>query len=87
MRTSVASTSRASETDAGGGGRTAPVWPFGYTAASNPLRIYDQDGVLVAREGDVIQMGGGFVEYVTDQELCGAAGAWIMSSRPVLIDP
>lgn len=32
-------------------------------------------------------MGGGFVEYVTDQELCGAAGAWVMSSRPVLIDP
>ena len=75
------------ESDAGSNGRTVPVWPFGYTAASNPLRIYDQDGVLVAREGDVIQMGGGFVEYVTDQELCGASGAWIMSSRPVVIEP
>lgn len=74
------------ETDAGGSGRTVPVWPFGFTAESNPLRIYDQDGVLVAQEGDVIQMGGGFVEYVTDQELCGAAGAWIMSSRPVVVE-
>jgi len=76
----------ADETDAGGSGRTVPVWPFGYTAESNPLRIYDQDGVLVAQEGNVIQMGGGFVEYVTDQELCGAGGAWIMSSRPVIVD-
>ena len=75
------------ESDSGSSGRTVPVWPFGYTAVSNPLRIYDQDGVLVAREGDVIQMGGGFVEYVTEQELCGASGAWIMSSRPVVIEP
>ncbi len=74
------------ETDAGDSGRTVPVWPFGYTAESDPLRIYDHDGVLVAQEGDVIQMGGGFVEYVTDRELCGAAGAWIMSSRPVVVD-
>jgi hypothetical protein len=74
------------ETDAGDNGRTVPVWPFGYTAESDPLRIYDHDGVLVAQEGDVIQMGGGFVEYVTDRELCGAAGAWIMSSRPVVVD-
>ena len=74
------------EFSADGSSRIVPVWPFGYTAESNPLRIYDQAGELIAQEGDVIQMGGGFVEYVTDQELCGAGGAWIMSSPPVIVE-
>jgi hypothetical protein len=64
-----------------------PVWPFGYTAEADPLRIYDHNGELVAEEGDTIQTGGGFVEYVTDQELCDAGGAWIMSSPPQVIKP
>jgi hypothetical protein len=74
------------EFSADGSSRILPVWPFGYTAGSNPLRIYDQAGELVAEEGDTIQMGGGFVEYVTEKELCGAGGAWIMSSPPVLVE-
>jgi hypothetical protein len=41
----------------------------------------------VAEEGDVIQMGGGFVEHVTENELCGAGGAWIMSSHPEIVNP
>ncbi|HKZ30597.1 MAG TPA: hypothetical protein VJ482_13320 [Acidimicrobiia bacterium] len=75
------------ESSPDGRGRVVPVWPFGYTAESNPLRIYDQDGELVAEEGDVIQMGGGFVEHVTENELCGAGGAWIMSSHPEIVNP
>jgi hypothetical protein len=75
------------EPGADGSARIVPVWPFGYTAESDPLRIYDHNGELVAEEGDTIQMGGGYVEYVTDQELCGAGGAWIMSSHPQVIDP
>jgi len=75
------------ESSPDGRGRIVPVWPFGYTAESNPLRIYDQDGELVAEEGDVIQMGGGFVEHVTENELCGAGGAWIMSSHPEIVNP
>lgn len=75
------------EFSADGSSRILPVWPFGYTAESNPLRIYDQAGEQVAEEGDTIQMGGGFVDYVTEKELCGAGGAWIMSSPPVLVEP
>lgn len=71
------------------GRRTVPVWPFGYTAEADPLRIYDQDGDLVAEEGDRIRMGGGFVgaEFLDNPELCGATGAWIMSSRPEVVEP
>ena len=71
------------------GSRTAPIWPFGYTAAANPLRIFDHDGRLVAREGDVIQVGGGHVGPPSDDrpENCGATDVWIMSSRPELVVP
>ena len=73
----------------GTGGRTLPVWPFGYTAELDPLRIYDFDGNLLAPEGDTIEMGGGFVSAeLTDVENdCGATGAWIASSPPVVVAP
>jgi len=72
-----------------GEARTAPIWPFGYTAESNPLRIFDQDGQLIAREGDVIQTGGGHVGPPDDDrpENCGANDVWIMSSRPEVVGP
>jgi hypothetical protein len=35
------------------------VWPAGYTARTDPIRIYGADGELVATEGDEILMGGG----------------------------
>ncbi len=70
-------------------GRTAPIWPFGYTAESSPLRIFDQDGRLVAREGDVIQVGGGYVGPPSDDrpEHCAATDVWIASGRPEVIGP
>ena len=73
----------------GTGGRTLPVWPFGYTAESDPLRIYDFDGNLLAEEGDTIEMGGGFVsaEFMDVENDCGATGAWIASSPPVVVTP
>ena len=73
----------------GTGGRTLPVWPFGYTAQSDPLRIYDFDGNLLAAEGDTIEMGGGFVsaEFTDVENDCGATGAWIASSPPVVVTP
>lgn len=75
--------------DTGGNGRTAPIWPFGYTATSDPLQIFDQDGRLVAREGDVIQMGGGHIGPPGDTrpENCAATDVWIMSSRPEVVGP
>jgi hypothetical protein len=45
---------------AGGGDRWLPVWPYGYHAARDPIRIYDSDGALVATEGDLVTSGGGF---------------------------
>ena len=40
---------------------TEVEWPFEYTAKRDitGLALYDSVGVLVAHEGDVIQMGGG----------------------------
>lgn len=44
-------------------GQSTPVeWPFGYTARGQGGRIVlvDPSGTVVAREGDEIQVGGGF---------------------------
>ncbi len=35
------------------------VWPHGYHAAANPLRVIDNNGQVVARVGDVITLNGG----------------------------
>ena len=46
----------------GNGERTTVMWPFGYTArlVDNVIELYDDHGIFVAREGDVVSMGGGF---------------------------
>lgn len=44
-------------------GQSTPVeWPFGYTARGEGGRIVlvDESGIVVAREGDEILVGGGF---------------------------
>lgn len=43
-----------------GDARTPIRWPQGYTARLDPLEVSDQEGRLVAREGDRISFGGGF---------------------------
>jgi hypothetical protein len=64
----------------GASGRTVPVWPFGYSTTSSPLVVYDYDGNLLAREGDEIELGGGFVDAgLVEGNTCGAAGAWIVN--------
>jgi hypothetical protein len=70
-----------------GQGRTLPVWPFGYSADSNPLRIYDFDGEEVSGEGGVIEVGGGYtgVENLASGNACGADSAWIMNGPPKLV--
>ena len=44
------------------GERTPVMWPFGYSArlVDGTLELLDNRGQLVAREGDRIEMGGGF---------------------------
>lgn len=35
------------------------VWPHGYTARTDPLRVIDENGQVVARVGDRVRLGGG----------------------------
>jgi len=35
------------------------VWPAGFYGRLDPLRIYDRGGRIVAREGQVVEFGGG----------------------------
>jgi hypothetical protein len=44
-----------------GGGATAVEWPFGYSARDEGDRIalVDENGKVVAREGDQVEVGGG----------------------------
>ena len=44
---------------AGHGGRSAIVWPAGYHARLHPLEVLDAQGVVVAKDGDLISFGGG----------------------------
>jgi hypothetical protein len=40
----------------------ALLWPTGFTATSNPLRVYDAKGTEVAAEGDLVSAGGVYVD-------------------------
>jgi hypothetical protein len=37
------------------------LWAPGYTASTDPLRIYDPHGVEVASEGDTVTLSGGII--------------------------
>jgi len=37
------------------------LWAPGYTASTNPVRVYDPQGTEVATEGDTVTLGGGIV--------------------------
>jgi hypothetical protein len=63
-----------------GEGRTVPVWPFGYSAINDPVEIYDYDGQLIATQGQMLELGGGFVGVeLVEGNTCGAVSAWIVS--------
>jgi hypothetical protein len=60
--------------------RTVPMWPFGYSATSDPMTVYDYDGNQVASEGDQLELGGGGVDGgFVDGNLCGADSVWIVN--------
>ncbi len=61
--------------------RMVPVWPFGYSATSNPVTVYDFDGAATATEGDQLELGGGNVGVgPLEGNTCGADSAWIVST-------
>lgn len=61
-------------------GRTVPMWPFGYSATSDPLTLYDYDGNVFAVEGDTLELGGGNVPAdMVEGERCGAENAWVVN--------
>ena len=62
--------------------RVAVVWPAGFSARTNPLRLYDAKGRLVAREGK-LRLGGGYGSAAGFEELgrCRLGeSVWITSS-------
>lgn len=46
------------------GERIAVEWPHGYTAAFDPIRLFDENGTVVARGGDLLELGGGTTDSV-----------------------
>jgi hypothetical protein len=66
--------------------RTGLVWPFGYYATSDPAQVFDQNGRLVARDGDRVESGGGGVPR-DGPEVCGASSVWVMNGRPTVVQP
>jgi len=66
--------------------RIGVIWPFGYYAESGPLRVFDREGQLVAREGDRLRSGGGQVPRDSGQ-VCGASEVWVMNGRPDVVGP
>jgi hypothetical protein len=65
------------------GERIAVVWPRGFSAEWQPLRIYRDGGELVAEEGDPIVTGGGFTATERERvpEECRSSGeVWLVSS-------
>lgn len=58
--------------------RVSLLWPPGFTGALEPARVIDGQGTVVARAGDELTMGGGFVEM--DASPCGSSadGVWLI---------
>jgi hypothetical protein len=68
------------------GERMGLIWPFGYYATSDPLQVFDQDGALIAREGDRLESGGGGAGRPGEvPKVCGAASVWIMNGAPQVV--
>lgn len=61
--------------------RIGIVWPFGYYAEADPLRVFDADGALVAREGDTLRSGGGGIDR-TGPPVCGTDSVWVIGQSP-----
>jgi hypothetical protein len=64
----------------GSNDRIVPVWPFGYSATSDPMSLYDYDGNVVAVAGEALELGGGNVGTgLVEGNICGASSTWIVN--------
>lgn len=52
------------------------LWPPGYRARLDPLEILDPDGQIVAREGDLLVVGGGIVPVDPAPRTLGQSAAF-----------
>ena len=59
--------------EAANGTRIAIVWPKGFRAAFDPVRLIDGEGDVVASEGDLLGLGGGW-NAPQAEDRCGLTG-------------
>jgi len=71
------------ERASGADGRVLPIWPFGYSTASDPLWVLDDRGARVAQAGDPVGLGGGSIplDHIDTAERCGADDGWGVANR------
>lgn len=66
-------------------GRYAVLWPKGYYALFNPLRIFNGSGRELWRQGQLQDVGGGFNDYKIERvpAACRKGSlAWWMAPLP-----
>jgi hypothetical protein len=51
------------------------VWPRGYSASADPLRVIDGHGKTVAVDGQHVSLGGGTADLDTSQVILGCGQA------------
>ena len=59
-----------------GTNRAVIIWPHGFTARDNPLRLVDGDGREEARVGDRITLGGGYLPEDQSSAVRGCSGSY-----------
>lgn len=59
--------------------RVAILWPRGYSARFDPVRVYGPDGQLLARGGDRVTLGGGGDSRPMSR--CGLDGAPVFTAH------
>jgi hypothetical protein len=65
------------------------AWPKRYRIAFRPARIEDRTGVVLARRGDWIRMGGGFVDTLPSDPGCPGGdqpGKWLPAGEIQFLD-
>jgi hypothetical protein len=63
------------------------LWPYGYTARSNPLRVLDESGRVLARVGDQVNLGGGEVPMTNIEAMIASIPAPARRCLPIPCDP